>query len=157
MRGGKCGSTFIDRNLHLLMRKRFGKAFEEIEMRRKGPGSRFMNEWERVKRSFGAKGDDQVKEIGPLNLKGVKSSQYFDDEDGMVRLTRYGMDDKDVRRVVGGEVEHLLTLSGTMLRASSNLSSPTSYGSYRIRKERSRSRGISSMSAYCSDSFRETC
>lgn len=54
--GGKCGSTFIDRNLHNLMQRRFGQAFQEIEMKRKGPGSRFMNSWEGIKRSFGTSG-----------------------------------------------------------------------------------------------------
>lgn len=78
----------MDRNLHELMRQRFGSAFDEIEMRRKGPGSRFMNAWESVKRGFGAQGDSMVKEIGPLNMKGVESSQFYDDEEGMVRLTR---------------------------------------------------------------------
>jgi len=70
------------------MRERFGSAFDEIEMRRKGPGSRFMNAWESVKRGFGTEGDSMVKEIGPLIMKDVESSQYYDDEEGMVRLTR---------------------------------------------------------------------
>lgn len=86
--GGKCGATFIDRNLYDLMSQRFGQAFEEVEMRRKGPGSRFMNAFESVKRSFGTPGDDRVQEIGPLIMKGVDSSDWYDDDEGMVRLTR---------------------------------------------------------------------
>jgi hypothetical protein len=72
------------------MRKRFGRAFEDIEMRRKGPGSRFMNSWESVKRGFPAQPDTLVKEIGPLNMKGVWSSAIYDEEECMVRLSRYG-------------------------------------------------------------------
>ncbi|KAK4892651.1 hypothetical protein LTR27_008927 [Elasticomyces elasticus] len=103
--GGKCGATYIDRNLHDLMRQRFGSAFDEIEMRRKGPGSRFMNAWESVKRGFGANGDSLVKEIGPLIMKGVGSSQYYDDEEGMVRLTR-----DDVESLFAPVVNEILRL-----------------------------------------------
>ncbi|KAK3070302.1 hypothetical protein LTR53_010703 [Teratosphaeriaceae sp. CCFEE 6253] len=103
--GGKCGATYIDRNLHELMRQRFGSAFDEIEMRRKGPGSRFMNAFESVKRGFGAQGDSLVKEIGPLNMKGVGSSQYYDDEEGMVRLTR-----DDVESLFAPVVNEILRL-----------------------------------------------
>jgi len=87
--GKMCGSTFVDRNLHELMRKRFGKAFEDVDPRRRGPGSRFMTQWESVKRSFGQSGDYITKEIGPLIMRGVSSSEWYDDEDGSVRLTRY--------------------------------------------------------------------
>ena len=69
------------------MSERFGSAYDRIEPRRKGPGSRFMNSWETVKRDFGERGDDRVREIGPLNLN-VAGSQYYDDEETMVRLTR---------------------------------------------------------------------
>jgi hypothetical protein len=71
------------------MRQRFGKAFEDIEMRRKGPGSRFMKSWESVKRGFPAPSDTLVKEIGPLNMKGTWSSAIYDGEEGMVRLSRH--------------------------------------------------------------------
>lgn len=84
-----CGSTFVDRNLHELMRRRFGQAFDDVEPRRKGPGSRFMTQWEGVKRSFGQSGDYITKEIGPLNMKGVPDSQWYDSEDCSVKLTRY--------------------------------------------------------------------
>jgi len=70
------------------MHERFGRAFDDIEMRRKGPGSRFMTSWENVKRGFGTQNDMQIKEIGPLNLKGVESSRFYDEEESMVRLTR---------------------------------------------------------------------
>ncbi|KAK4554470.1 hypothetical protein LTR86_008324 [Recurvomyces mirabilis] len=87
--GAKCGATYVDRNLHKLMRQRFGQAFNEVDMKRKGPGSRFMNSWESVKRGFGSAGDSRVQEIGPLVMKGVNSSQYYDEDDSLVRLTRW--------------------------------------------------------------------
>ncbi|KAK5120261.1 hypothetical protein LTR85_006467 [Meristemomyces frigidus] len=85
--GKACGSTFVDRNLHALMRERFGQAFDDVEPRRKGPGSRFMNQWESVKRSFGQSGSYLTKEIGPLNMRGVFTSEWYDDEDCLVKLT----------------------------------------------------------------------
>ena len=71
------------------MHQRFGTAFDDIEMRRKGPGSRFMSSWESVKRGFSANHDPLVKEIGPLNMEGVSSSMFYDEEESMVRLSRY--------------------------------------------------------------------
>ena len=71
------------------MHDRFGKSFLEIDLRRKGPGSRFMNSFEHVKRSFGKNGPQQTKEIGPLNMSGVEDSDFYDEEDSLVKLTEY--------------------------------------------------------------------
>jgi hypothetical protein len=70
------------------MHERFGSAFDNVEMRRKGPGSRFMTSWESVKRGFGTQSDTQIKEIGPLSMKGVETSCFYDNEESMVRLAR---------------------------------------------------------------------
>ena len=86
--GGKCGATSIDRSLHELMSSRFGAAWDDVEFRRKGPGSNFMNKWEYVKRQFGDQGDERVQEIGPVRLRGVPDSQYYDEDEGMVRLCK---------------------------------------------------------------------
>lgn len=85
--GGKCGSTYIDRNLYQLMETRFGRAFETIRMTAKGPGSRFMNTWESVKRSFTQKDDGIIYEIGPLRMEGISDSAFYDEEEAMARLT----------------------------------------------------------------------
>jgi hypothetical protein len=49
--GAKCGSTTIDRQLHLLMSENYGEEFKE-----KGDliaiGSKFMNHFEQIKRNF---------------------------------------------------------------------------------------------------------
>jgi hypothetical protein len=86
--GGKCGATAIDRSLQELMSTRFGDAWNSIAIQRKGPGSHFMNRWEIVKRQLGDPGDDRTYTLGPLNLKGVPESKWYDEEEGMVRLTK---------------------------------------------------------------------
>ncbi|KAJ4317355.1 hypothetical protein N0V84_007412 [Fusarium piperis] len=50
--GGKCGGTFVDRNFHALMEKRFGKAFTSLDPEMTGPGSHFMDQFEMAKRDF---------------------------------------------------------------------------------------------------------
>lgn len=58
--GAKCGGTTIDRNFHFWMGNQFGEAFKEIDASRIGAGSRFMKQFEDIKRSF----DDE--ENGPF-------------------------------------------------------------------------------------------
>ena len=50
--GGTCGGTYIDRNLHSLLEKRYGEAFSSLSQRQIGPGRRFMNSFESRKRDF---------------------------------------------------------------------------------------------------------
>lgn len=51
-RGGKCGGTFIDRNLHALLSERYGEAFSSLPADRIGPNSRFMAAFEAKKQAF---------------------------------------------------------------------------------------------------------
>ena len=51
-RGGKCGGTFIDRNLHALLTKRYKEAFSSLPADRIGPNSRFMTAFEARKQAF---------------------------------------------------------------------------------------------------------
>ncbi|KAM5349521.1 hypothetical protein ACJ41O_006026 [Fusarium nematophilum] len=53
--GGKCGGTFVDRNLYKLMEDRFGTAFTSLDPRIIGPGSPFMDQFELKKRDFSMK------------------------------------------------------------------------------------------------------
>ncbi|PQE13098.1 Hsp70 family protein [Rutstroemia sp. NJR-2017a BBW] len=78
--GGKCGSTYIDRNLHSLLSKRFGSAFDDLDFGQKGPGSKFMACFEMLKRDFGHNDDEEERELGPLNL-GLPDSEYYDSND----------------------------------------------------------------------------
>jgi hypothetical protein len=86
--GGKCGASSIDRTLQRLMSDRFGAAWDSLEQRLKGPGSYFMNSWEIVKRQLSPDSDDGIQELGPVNLKDVSDSKWYDEEELMVKLTR---------------------------------------------------------------------
>ncbi|KAF5669335.1 hsp70 [Fusarium circinatum] len=50
--GGKCGGTFVDRNLYKLLSERFGTAFTGLGPQHVGPGSQFMDQFEMRKRDF---------------------------------------------------------------------------------------------------------
>ncbi|KAL3449873.1 hypothetical protein BJX65DRAFT_305887 [Aspergillus insuetus] len=77
--GGKCGSTAVDRNFYMLMKARFGKAFDSLPRRRTGPGSEFMNKFEIVKRDFGLSTEDGAVHHLPLNMPLQKADpEYFD-------------------------------------------------------------------------------
>ena len=69
------------------MSKRFGRAFDTLPLRRKGPGSEFMKAFERVKRFFGHSSENRVYEL-PLNMTAANiDPEFFDDEERLVRLT----------------------------------------------------------------------
>ncbi|KAH8587066.1 Hsp70 family protein-like protein [Bisporella sp. PMI_857] len=84
--GGKCGATYIDRNLHTLLSERFGPSFDDLPFAQKGPGSRFMIAFETYKRDFGLSDDRDVREIGPIKLE-LPDSEHYDEEERMVKLT----------------------------------------------------------------------
>jgi hypothetical protein len=84
--GGKCGSTYIDRNLHTLLSKRFGSSFDSLPFAQKGPGSKLMISFEKYKQDFGLSDDRDIREIGPVRLD-VPDSEHYDEEERMVKLT----------------------------------------------------------------------
>ncbi|RAH64719.1 Hsp70 family protein [Aspergillus aculeatinus CBS 121060] len=86
--GGKCGSTAIDRNLYKLMSHRFGRAFDNLPTSVKGPGSKFMNAFENVKRDFGISSSFSIEEL-PLNmtLTNGTPTEYYDAEERLVKIT----------------------------------------------------------------------
>lgn len=85
--GGKCGSTYIDRNLHSLLSEWFGSSFDELPFSQKGPGSKFMTSFETYKRSFGLSDDrGDTREIGPIRLD-LPDSEHFDEDERLVILT----------------------------------------------------------------------
>ncbi|KAL7947533.1 actin-like ATPase domain-containing protein [Trichoderma barbatum] len=49
---GKCGGTYVDRNLLKYLSERFGPAFADLPPEDIGPGSYFMDEFERKKKDF---------------------------------------------------------------------------------------------------------
>lgn len=85
--GGKCGSTYIDRNLHSLLSRRFGAPFDTLPFSEKGPGSEFMMSFETVKRDFGRDdGDDDIRKLTNLKLD-IPDSEFYDQRERTVKLT----------------------------------------------------------------------
>ncbi|KAL3421237.1 hsp70 protein [Phlyctema vagabunda] len=86
--GGKCGSTYIDRNLHSLLSERFGESYDNLPFSKKGPGSKFMISFENIKRDFGRDDDDDddIRELTDLKLD-IPDSEFYDEEEHIVKLT----------------------------------------------------------------------
>ncbi|TAQ85429.1 hypothetical protein B7494_g6250 [Chlorociboria aeruginascens] len=118
--GGKCGSTYIDRNLHALMSRRFGTAFENVPHSQKGPGSKFMTCFEKLKQDFGHNDDRGVRELSPINLN-ISDSQYYDDEERMVKLTYRDMQSlfdpvvSEITNLVDQQVKEAKTKKGAKI------------------------------------------
>jgi hypothetical protein len=87
------------------MKERFGSAFTDVDMRRRGPGSHFMATWERIKRSFGEPTDYLNLELGPLVMRNVQGSEHYDDEEGLIFLTR-----EDVEGIFEPVVSEVISL-----------------------------------------------
>ena len=85
--GGKCGSTYIDREFHSWMSKNFGQHFDMMKFEKIGPGSRFMKDFESHKRDFGYSSNlDLVYEIN-LVIPGARDSEVYDEDESVVKLT----------------------------------------------------------------------
>jgi hypothetical protein len=84
--GGKCGSTYIDRNFQAFLSQRFGSSFDDLPFAQKGPGSKLMLSFERKKKDFGLNDDDEELEIGPIRLD-IPDSDYYDAYELAVKLT----------------------------------------------------------------------
>ncbi|CAI7642652.1 unnamed protein product [Penicillium manginii] len=105
--GGKCGSTFIDRNFHEWMARTFKSAWENIKPERKGSGSRFMREFEAAKRDFGSQGTLNKTFELELVIPNASESEHYNDEDGgLVTFTSTEM--KSFFRPVMQQIEKLL-------------------------------------------------
>lgn len=84
--GGKCGSTYIDRAFHRWMSEKFGKAFDGLSFEKRGPGSRFMRDFENCKHDFGfGDGEEQGFEIH-LVMPGVEGHEFYDEEEAVVKI-----------------------------------------------------------------------
>jgi molecular chaperone DnaK (HSP70) len=86
--GGKCGSTYIDRNFHVWMSSQFGSAFECLGQDKTGVGSRFMKDFESSKWDFGIESDINKHFEIEITMRGVKSSKYYDADDSTVIFSR---------------------------------------------------------------------
>ncbi|KAK2733112.1 hypothetical protein FQN57_002304 [Myotisia sp. PD_48] len=110
--GGKCGSTYIDRNFNRWMTETFGDDFTSVPMRLRGPGSRFMNSFESAKRNFGGSNDDRGVEVGPIRMD-AGASVHYDDDDLVVKLSKY-----DMQRLFDPVVDEVINLVGSQVDAA---------------------------------------
>ncbi|PYI31866.1 actin-like ATPase domain-containing protein [Aspergillus indologenus CBS 114.80] len=115
--GGKCGSTAIDRNLYKLMSYRFGRAFDNLPTSVKGPGSKFMNAFEDIKRDFGVSSSFSVGEL-PLNMTLANGTQteYYDSEERLVKITS-----GDLSAIFDPVVNQVITLIQRQITDARNL------------------------------------
>lgn len=67
------------------MMTRFGSSFTKLDQKKKGPGSKFMQSFERAKRDF-PRGFDKERGLGPLKVE-TKNPAYYDEDDATVKLT----------------------------------------------------------------------
>lgn len=115
--GGKCGSTYIDRNFHKLMLKRFGPAFQNAPAKQKAPSSNFMISFEKAKQSFGSSENDSF-DILPIKMRDVENPDYYDKDESTVKLSRKDMEElfepvvKDILRLVSQQVSYALSSKG---------------------------------------------
>jgi len=64
-----------------------------------------MEEWEKVKRQFGSLGDERPRELQLIMKRVDATSQWYDEDEGMVKLTR-----DDVQKVFEPTVREVLAL-----------------------------------------------
>ncbi len=86
--GGKCGSTYIDRNFILWMKLTFREPYISLPEQLRGPGSEFMKSFEEAKKRFGsldALGD--IIEIAGIRMD-TPTSALYDNDEGYVKLPR---------------------------------------------------------------------
>ncbi|CAK1359214.1 unnamed protein product [Cercospora beticola] len=86
--GGKCGSTYIDREFIKFMEKKFGAAYTNLKWEKRGPASRLMKDFESHKRDFGKSKDAKRFYEMQLYMEDVAESKYYDEDDFMVKIYR---------------------------------------------------------------------
>lgn len=71
------------------MEHQFGEAYTSLDIKKRGPGSLFMQAFETEKRSFsGSDTDRHVLEIGPIVLDLDSPSIKYDEDEQFVKVTR---------------------------------------------------------------------
>lgn len=89
MVGAKCGATSIDRQFVKWMERNFGKAYTKLDIKKRGPGSLFMDDFESQKRNFGNRDDDRdVYEVGPIDMDWDDDPEKYDDGDSVVKISK---------------------------------------------------------------------
>lgn len=90
LQAGKCGGTFVDRNLFKLLGARFGEAFTSLGPDQIGPGSSFMDQFELKKKDFGSSAPSRRAHRIPLHMPLLKQTpdldQYYEKRSSSVLL-----------------------------------------------------------------------
>ncbi|GIZ37993.1 hypothetical protein CKM354_000142000 [Cercospora kikuchii] len=84
--GGKCGSTYIDREFIKWMETKFGSAYTNLSWEKRGPASRLMKDFEGAKRDFGKSNDTSMYWELTALMRGAPDSRFYDQEDGIVNV-----------------------------------------------------------------------
>ncbi|RFU79499.1 hsp70 family [Trichoderma arundinaceum] len=89
---GKCGGTFVDRNLFRLLAHRFGDAFTSLGPEQIGPGSAFMDQFELKKKDFSMKTPSRRAHRLVLHMPDLKITpaieKYYERRSSSVLLTQ---------------------------------------------------------------------
>ena len=71
------------------MSKKFGRSFDnDVKFEKKGPGSKFMREFESAKRDFGHSSDQDQEFECSLHIPGARESQYYDADESLVKISK---------------------------------------------------------------------
>ncbi|CAM1511902.1 Fc.00g094150.m01.CDS01 [Cosmosporella sp. VM-42] len=88
---GKCGGTFVDRNLFKLLAQRFGDAFTSLGPDQIGPASPFMDQFELRKKDFSLKNPSRRAQRIPLFMPQLQLTpaleKYYEKRSNSVLLT----------------------------------------------------------------------
>ena len=88
--GGKCGATFVDRNLDALLARRYQTHYTSLPLNKRGPGSSFMKNFESIKNDFD--GSNYASTPIQLIMRTLDEEDpnciQYDPDDGEVTLTR---------------------------------------------------------------------
>ena len=132
--GGKCGATYIDRNFNKWMIDTFGRGYTSLPAKKRGPGSKLMEEFDRAKRRFDNKEDSPPIEI-PIKMD-VSRSIHYDDDENLVKLTRYVhiwsvhnpithvIYRKEMRDLFDPVIDDIIALVGTQTEAARKKNQP---------------------------------
>ncbi|KAL6822786.1 actin-like ATPase domain-containing protein [Trichoderma sp. SZMC 28015] len=90
---GKCGGTYVDRNLLKLLSERFGEAFTSLPPQEIGPGSNFMDSFESKKKDFKLKNlatrrDARVQLFMPRLKKTPDLERYYERRSHSILLSK---------------------------------------------------------------------
>ncbi|KAF7189778.1 Heat shock 70 kDa protein 12B [Pseudocercospora fuligena] len=113
--GGKCGSTYIDREFMAWMDRQFGTSYANLPVEKRGPRSRFMRDFESHKRDFGKAQDihDESRYYEmELVMKDVDCPRYYDEDNGTVKIYN-----KDFRRFFEPVIQKIKSLLASQIEA----------------------------------------